>query len=416
MSGVAPPTPPPAPLGLPPPRRGIRALNTRPAILAGVVIVGLTGLVLYTISPGNGPQTQADAVSASASQGGGAADILANAPTGNEIVTARQVTSVAMTDPGIRRPATDAPPPPAPPIPDDMTETAIAARKAAWNAYYAAIAERDRTRAENRMKAMQADTAAETPATAPSASTPQPSGGLGPAQQGPKDFFQQAASNPATDYSPFTLTEPISPYELKATDMITARLITQLNSDSPGTMKAIVTKNVLDHATGHHILIPQGATLQGVYDTNVAYGQTRVVTAWTRVIYPPPCDQSLDLGAMAGADQTGQAGFEDLTNNHLGKIFTSAILVSVFGAAAQLSQPSGNAFQSYSPVQTAAGAVGQQTSQLGAEFARKGLSIAPTEQVRAGYSFGIFLVKDIAFAKPWVAGQCGGNAVQVAAP
>lgn len=210
------------------------------------------------------------------------------------------------------------------------------------------------------------------------------------------------------------LTDPISPYELKATDQITAKLITQLNSDSPGIMKAIVTKNVLDHATGNHILIPQGATLQGAYDTNVAYGQTRVVTAWTRVIYPPPCDQSLDLGAMAGADQTGQAGFEDLTDNHLFKVFSSAVLVSVFSAAAQLSQPAGNAFQSYSPGQTAAGAVGQQTSQLGAEFARRGLSIAPTEQVRAGYNFGIFLTKDIAFAKPWVARECGGNSIELA--
>jgi type IV secretion system protein VirB10 len=113
---------------------------------------------------------------------------------------------------------------------------------------------------------------------------------------------------------------------------------------------------------------------------------------------------------MAGADLTGQAGFEDITNDHLGKIFTSAILVSVFSASAQLSQPSGNSFQQYSPVQTAAGSVGQQTSQLGTEFARKGLSIAPTEQVRAGYNFGVFLMKDIPFAKPWVAGQCGGNA------
>ena len=171
---------------------------------------------------------------------------------------------------------------------------------------------------------------------------------------------------------------------------------------------------MFDHATGNYILVPQGATLEGVYDTSVSYGQTRVTTAWTRVLYPPPCDQSLDLGAMPGADQTGQAGFHDLTDNHLAQVFTSAILVSVFGAAAQLSQPAGNSFQSYSPVQTAAGAVGQQTSQLGAEFARKGLSIAPTERVRDGYEFGIFLTKDLAFSKPWIAGVCGSNSIVLA--
>jgi type IV secretory pathway VirB10-like protein len=408
MSATQPPTLPPAPLGLPPPKRSIRALNTRPAILAGAVAVAMSGLVLWTIfSLNDGKQSIADA-DTNGTQAG-ATDILANAPTGITIDPYHPShipisTRVAATDPSPQSAAPD------PDVAPDMTEAAIAARKAAWQAYYQALAERDRTRTEARMKGMQADTEVET-----DGGRAQPSSAARPDQkEAPKDFFVANASNPATDYLPFTPTDPISPYELKATDQITAKLITQLNSDSPGILKAIVTKNVLDHATGDHILIPQGATLEGVYDTNVSYGQTRVVTAWTRIIYPPPCDQSLDLGAMPGADQSGQAGFHDLTDNHLAQIFTSAILVSVFGAAAQLSQPAGNSFQSYSPVQTAAGAVGQQTSQLGAEFARKGLSIAPTEQVRAGYNFGIFLTKDIAFAKPWIAGVCGSNSAQLA--
>ncbi len=114
---------------------------------------------------------------------------------------------------------------------------------------------------------------------------------------------------------------------------------------------------------------------------------------------------------MPGADQTGQAGFQDMTDNHLAQVFTSALLVSVFGAAIQLSQPPQSSFSSYSPIQTIGGSVGQQTSQLGSEFARKGLSIAPTEQVRSGYNFSIFLTKDVAFAHPWVAGVCGTNSV-----
>ena len=412
MSGALPPAPPPPPLGLPPPKRGIRALNMKPALLAGAVVVAVTGLVLWTIfSLNDGPPPLADAGGGSA-QGGGAADILANAPTGPQIAAYRlPVSPRVQTAQPTPQPAQAAA---RPDVPPDMTEAAIAARKAAWGAYYQAIAERQRTKLENQAKAMAADTEIK-PATEGTTNQQQPPGQSDQPGQGPKDFFEQAASNPATDYSPFTLTDPISPYELKATDQVTAKLITELNSDSRGILKAIVTKNVLDHATGDHILIPQGTTLEGVYNTDIVYGQTRVTTAWTRIIYPPPCDQSLDLGSMPGADQTGQSGFEDLTDNHLGKIFTSAILVSIFGAAAQLSQPSGNAFQSYSPVQTAAGTVGQQTSQLGSEFARKGLSIAPTEQVRAGYNFGIFLTKDIAFSHPWVAGVCGGNSVELAA-
>jgi type IV secretion system protein TrbI len=294
-------------------------------------------------------------------------------------------------------------------VPDDMTETALAARKAAWQAYYQELQDRQRRKADARNTAMGADTEV----GGDERGNAMAADGTKKDQQ-PKGFMDAAASDPSTDYSPFMLTDPISQYELKASDQITAKLLTELNSDSPGLMKAVVTNNVLDHATGMHILIPAGSTLVGTYDTNVSYGQTRVTTAWTRIIYPPPCDQSLDLGAMPGADQTGQAGFEDITNNHLGKIFTSAILVSVFGAAAQLSQPQGNAFQSYSPVQSAAGAIGQQTSQIGAQFMQKGLNIPPTQKIRQGYNFDVFLTKDVAFLQPWVAGVCKGMQAKVA--
>ncbi len=211
-----------------------------------------------------------------------------------------------------------------------MTEAAIAGRKAAWALYYQQLNDARQHRFEAARASMASDIvpAGDTAATGvPGVVAGAIGGGPANGDKSPQDFFSSHASNPATDYSPFTLTTPISPYELKATDIITAKLVSGMNSDSPGIIKAIVTKNVTDHATGMHILVPQGSTLVGVYDTNVAYGQTRMVSAWQRIIYPAPCDQSLDLGAMPGADQTGQAGFADITDNHLWKIFSSAILV-----------------------------------------------------------------------------------------
>jgi type IV secretion system protein VirB10 len=175
--------------------------------------------------------------------------------------------------------------------------------------------------------------------------------------------------------------------------------------------KSIVTNNVLFHATGNHILIPQGSVLAGIYDTNVAYGQHRVVVAWQRIIFPPPCDQSLDLGSMPGADQIGEAGFKDLTDNHLSQIFGNALLVAVFGAGIQLSQPPQSSFSTYSPMQTAAGGIGQQLGQLGEQFASKGLSIPPTEEIRQGFPFSIMITKDLAFDHPWHPGVCEANNV-----
>lgn len=413
-----PPIPPP--LGLPPPKREIRALRRTAQVGAIVIAAGVIGVVYYGIThiAGSNDTAQPKPTADAAGGDGATADMMRNAPSGNEI-RARQRRPIAIREttaqpPNVPQPTHVVAEPEAPAdpvIPDDMTEAAIAGRRAAWQAYYQQLNETGTHRIEARRTALAADIVPTEPAPLPGGGSSALSSGDRPADTKPTSFFAANASNPATDYSPFTVTNPISAYELKATDIITAKLVSGMNSDSPGIIKALVTKTVTDHATGMHILIPQGSTLVGFYDTNVAYGQTRMVSAWTRIIYPAPCDQSLDLGSMPGADQTGQAGFEDLTDNHLGKVFTAAILVSVFGAAAQLSQPQQSAFSTYSPTQTAAGAVGQQMSSLGAEFARKGLSIPPTERIRQGYPFAVMLTKDIAFDHPWVDGVCADNEV-----
>lgn len=413
----------PPPQGLPPPKREIRALRrTAQFVAIGIcaVIVVIVYWGLTHIGPRGSSSDASQTADSAVSGDSAAADVLRNAPTGTEIPARRKIVPVAARAPM----QFNLNPQPQPTMPqaadmepssgstptapaDDDSEAAIAGRKAAWQTYYQALGEQQQQRLQARREAMAADIDA-APPTVPAAAmtTTATGGGTAEQQQQKPDFFASLASNPASDYSPYRVTNPISAYELKATDTITAKLVSSVNSDSPGIVKAIVTKTVTDHASGMHILIPQGSTLVGYYDTSVAYGQTRLVTAWTRIIYPPPCDQSLDLGAMPGADQSGQAGFEDITDNHLGKVFTAAILVSVFGAAAQLSQPQQSAFSTYSPVQTAAGAVGQQTTTLGAEFARRGLSIPPTEVVRQGYPFTVMITKDIAFEKPWLDGVC----------
>jgi type IV secretory pathway VirB10-like protein len=406
MSGTF---PPPPPLGLPPPHRVVRSLRKWPLYVVTGVVVVVCSATWWGMSHIGAGRAHGLATSEADQGAADATTVLSGAPTGNVIAAANR--SGAPVVPVQGGPPLVMPPAPAP-IDDEQTEAAIAARKAAWDNYYKAKADVEMKRRDARLASLAADMDATAPANPPTASDV--TGGIAGMvaaaqgqQQQSSDFFRANASSPATDYSPFATTNPISRYELKAGDIITAKLITGINSDSPGLVKAIVSKTVTDHATGMNILIPQGSTLIGVYDRSISYGQTRLITAWQRIIFPPPCDQSLDLGAMAGSDQSGRAGFEDITNNHLGKVFFNAILVSVFGAAVQLSQPPGSALQQYNPIQTGAGAVGSQMAELGQEFARRGLSIPPTEEIRQGYSFSVLVAKDIAFAHPWVDGACG---------
>ena len=79
--------------------------------------------------------------------------------------------------------------------------------------------------------------------------------------------------------APDRIAAPASSYVVQAGSVIPASLITGIRSDLPGQITAQVTENVYDSPTGRFRLIPQGARLIGVYDSQVAFGQSRVLLA-----------------------------------------------------------------------------------------------------------------------------------------
>lgn len=184
-----------------------------------------------------------------------------------------------------------------------------------------------------------------------------------------------------------------SPYTLTAGTVIPAVLVAGMNSDLPGQVLAQVSENVYDGTTGGRVLVPQGAKLLGTYSSSVATGQQRVFAVWNRILYPD--GSTLDLGEMPGADQAGAAGFRDRVDNHYGQTFGNAILMSLFGAGVQLSQPQQRGGLYPNNSQIIAGALGQQVGELGMEVARRGLQIPPRLQVRPGYRFNVMVTRDL---------------------
>jgi len=204
---------------------------------------------------------------------------------------------------------------------------------------------------------------------------------------------QPGDTSGATDDLRATLRKPSSPYLVMAGTAIEAVMVGGVNSDMPGMIVGQVAENVYDTATGHYLLIPQGARLIGEYDNSVSMGQTRIGVIWTRVIYPD--GESIDVGSMEGADQGGRAGFYDRVNTHLWSKIGNALLISVAGAGLQLSQPQAVNGQNYNSQQIAAAALGQQFGELGDEYARAGLAIANTLEIRPGYRFVVMVNKDM---------------------
>ncbi len=207
-----------------------------------------------------------------------------------------------------------------------------------------------------------------------------------------KTAFLKASPSTEQDTISSALQKPRSPYEIKAGTLIPATLMTGINSDLPGTIIAKVRSDVFDTATGNYLLIPQGTTLLGVYDSQVAYGQSRVLIAWSRLIFPN--GDSFDLAGQPGVDLIGMAGLHDLVDNHYLRLFGSALLFSTFGAAGQLSQPE-NATGQLTTQQTIYSAIGQQLTQTGAQLAQKNMNIQPTIEIRPGSNFNVLLSRDI---------------------
>ena len=117
------------------------------------------------------------------------------------------------------------------------------------------------------------------------------------------------------------LEAPPTPYILRTGWVIPALLLTAMESELPGTITAQVSQDVYDSGTGNYLLIPQGSRLVGEYANSIQYGQARIFVAWQRIIYPD--NSALDIGAMPGADEQGEAGFNDQVNNHFIRIFGS---------------------------------------------------------------------------------------------
>ncbi len=194
----------------------------------------------------------------------------------------------------------------------------------------------------------------------------------------------------------------VSPYTVSAGSIIPAVLNTAINSDLPGFISAQVSRDVYDSPSGNYLLIPQGAKLLGRFDSQISYGQSRVLIGWQRLIFPN--GSSINLENMPGVDNLGAAGLHDKVNSHYLKIFGSALLYSVVGAAGQLSQPQNNGDKGPSPQQTAFGAVGQQLSQTGAQLLAKEMNVQPTLTIRAGSSFNVLLSKDLILPKKYIKG------------
>ena len=213
-------------------------------------------------------------------------------------------------------------------------------------------------------------------------------------------FLANAHKTQIGDYLQSTREAPLSRFEIKAGWEIPAVLEQGLNSDLPGEVKALVTQNVYDTATGMYLLIPQGSRLVGRYDSHISYGQDGVQVTWSRIIYPDA--SSVDLDGMAGLDAHGNAGLRSDVDRHYRSLIGGMALTSMFNAAFAITQARNQNVLVINPASAAEAAVGAEVSETGSQLARRNLTRQPTIKVPAGYKFTVRVNRDILFDAPYM--------------
>ncbi|MDN5005509.1 TrbI/VirB10 family protein [Bradyrhizobium sp. GCM10027634] len=193
--------------------------------------------------------------------------------------------------------------------------------------------------------------------------------------------------------SPDRVTRPASPNIVQAGTIIPGALITGIRSDLPGQITAQVTENVSDSPTGRLLLIPQGARLIGVYDSQVAFGQSRVLLVWTRLIMPN--GRSIVLERLPGADAAGYSGLEDEVDNHWGELFKAAALSTLLAVGTELGAGSDTNSNDSAIIQALRHGAGDSLNQTGQQVVRRSLNIQPTLTIRPGFPIRVIVNRDL---------------------
>jgi type IV secretory pathway VirB10-like protein len=203
--------------------------------------------------------------------------------------------------------------------------------------------------------------------------------------------FVNAAADKRT-VSPDRLQRPASPFVVQAGTLIPGALLTGIRSDLPGQITGQVTENVYDSPTGRYLLIPQGAKLIGIYDSQVTFGQSRVLLVWTRLIMPN--GQSIVLDRQQGADPQGFSGLEDQVDNHWVELFKAALLSTLLSVGSE----AGTSGQENDLIQAIRQGASNSISQTGQQIVGRQLNIQPTLTIRPGFPIRVIVNRDLILA------------------
>jgi hypothetical protein len=138
--------------------------------------------------------------------------------------------------------------------------------------------------------------------------------------------------------------------------------------------------------------LTQGSKLTGAYDSQVSYGQNRLLLVWTRLIIPN--GRSVVLERQPGADPQGFTGLEDEADQHWDRLFMGAILSTAIGIGTELGSNANDSSIASALRQGSSNSL----SQTGQQVTQRNLNIQPTLTIRPGFPVRVIINRDLVLA------------------
>ena len=142
----------------------------------------------------------------------------------------------------------------------------------------------------------------------------------------------------------------------------------------------------------------QGARLIGSYDSQVAFGQSRMLLVWTRLIMPN--GRSIVLERQQGVDAGGYSGLEDEIDNHWKELFKAVLLSTILGVGSELGSGTDNG-NNTAILQALRLGAANSLNQTGQQIVRRNLNVQPTLTIRPGFPVRVIVNRDLVLEPYW---------------
>lgn len=174
--------------------------------------------------------------------------------------------------------------------------------------------------------------------------------------------------------------------------VLPATTVTSVNTQLPGTVIAQTTSSVWGR--NGRVAVPQGSRLVGQYDNKITNGQTRILIAFQRVIFPD--GKELVLGNAKSVDASGASGNKADVDTHFAKMLGASLLISLLDTGVSYLGPdhtvtNGGGASFSGPTPEAA----QRFGEVGKQILQPYISIQPTATIPSGTPINVLVNKTV---------------------